>query len=167
MKRTILLICGKAGAGKNTVADIINEYISCESFAFATKVKALAKDMGWNGVKDEQGRKLLQDIGTAGRNYNNNIWANDVIDRIYFSTYSYFVISDWRYRNEYEVLNKEFKNVITIRVTGRLDDLGTNSNHESEHGLDNFNTKYTIINDGSMNKLKQRVKDILQMEGLL
>ena len=52
-------------------------------FAFADDVKRIAYNYyDWDGKKNELGRKLLQDIGTTGRNYNRDIWANKVIDRI-------------------------------------------------------------------------------------
>lgn len=81
--RVILIgLCGRAGAGKNAVADGIQKFYGDSlvvQLAFADAVKEIARSFGWNGKKDERGRRLLQVVGTeAGREYDPNIWINKV-----------------------------------------------------------------------------------------
>lgn len=61
-------ITGKMNAGKTTVAGIIKEHLRDKVptciIPFAAPIKRLALDMGWNGEKDDKGRRLLQLLGT-------------------------------------------------------------------------------------------------------
>jgi len=72
-KMKIIGITGKAGSGKSTVAaclmaELRNRFYPARRLAFADPLKSICRQMGWNGVKDKRGRRLLQIIGTeAGR----------------------------------------------------------------------------------------------------
>ena len=169
----ILLIGGKAGAGKNTVADIIKEnFPKVRLLAFATRVKDIAYAIGWNGEKDEKGRRLLQHIGAVGREYNKNTWVNDVVYKLKSpmlnTITNIFVITDFRFPNEYYLLKKKFPNsVYTICVTGRQANLGDeNSRDISENSLNNFAFDFVIDNSGSKEDLEANVIKLLEDEPL-
>ena len=58
------MICSPtAEVGKDLATKFFEENYSGIRIAFADKVKEIAKLMGWNGEKDEKGRKLLTNIG--------------------------------------------------------------------------------------------------------
>jgi len=121
-------------------------------------------------------RLLLQLLGTdCCRNIiNENIWVNalmvdyvgeyDLIsDR---TTYPNWIITDMRFPNEMEAV-KERKG-ITIRVsrtgihTPKLEDL-----HPSETALDDAEFDYVIINNGTIEDLIEKVREILINEKIL
>ena len=167
----ILLIGGKAGAGKNTVADIIKEnFDNVNLLAFATRVKDIAYSIGWDGEKDEKGRRLLQHIGAVGREYNKNTWVNDVAYKLKSPMLNkitnIFVITDFRFPNEYQVLKENFPNsVYTICVTGRQANLGDeNSKDISENSLNDFVFDFVIDNSGSKEDLEANVIKLLEEE---
>lgn len=70
MSLVVIGITGRMHVGKSTLADAV--CVACSPAlrqepcvrAFADKVKEIARAMGWNGVKDDKGRRLLQLIGT-------------------------------------------------------------------------------------------------------
>jgi len=107
-------------------------------------------------------RKLLQLLGTeAGRNIiHPNIWVNAL-----FASYlkdSNWVVTDVRFPNEAQAIKD--RGGITIRVTRPGTATG---NHPSEIALDDAKFKYEIINDGSMEELVKKVKEILIKEKLI
>lgn len=62
-------ICGQAFAGKSTVgarlsAHLLQSGVRAYTLPFAQPLKEVARSMGWNGKKDEKGRRLLQLLGT-------------------------------------------------------------------------------------------------------
>lgn len=61
-------ISGLAGVGKSTVARMIlkelGDRVPACILPISFKIKQIAKDMGWDGKKDEKGRRLLQLLGT-------------------------------------------------------------------------------------------------------
>ena len=68
----IVLFSGKAGTGKTTASNYLLYLAEKNGYLlhFATMVKDIAKRyFWWDGVKDEKGRRLLQEIGRTGRNY--------------------------------------------------------------------------------------------------
>ena len=123
----IILISGRAGEGKSTFAEICvtklhKEKMSAKIFPFAKGVKDTASFMGWNGKKDRKGRRLLQQIGGVGREYNENIWADRVIDKIEdwlpdVADDEWFAfIDDWRFENEGDVVLDAFFPVLKVRM---------------------------------------------------
>jgi hypothetical protein len=111
-KTLLILLSGKAGAGKTYSAKILNDYFKSKELnvitaSFALGIKKLAKDfIGWDGKKDERGRKLLQTLGTeVGRAYNPNCWIEYLFGYLENSSnfpYDVIIIDDWRFPNEYE-----------------------------------------------------------------
>jgi hypothetical protein len=112
------------GSGKTTLADILmctaikDDGISATKASFATRLKSIARYMGWNGEKDEKGRKLLQGLGNIGREYCEDVWVGITAAYIEDQEAELAVIDDWRFRNEYDYLarNKYFL-PIKVRIT--------------------------------------------------
>lgn len=159
----VLAIMGKAGSGKDTTAHYLSKLLpnKVQRYAFADKLKQIARNMGWDGKKDTKGRKLLQDLGTIGREYAEDIWVDYVIEQILLDPPKIAVITDVRYPNEVYRLEKFFDKVYTIRVIGRQYDLGVNGQHSSENALDDFLEDITIDNSGTKEELQQQVKSLI------
>ena len=119
----VILVSGRAGEGKTTftrlcVRILAEHGIMAEIVPFAQGVKEVASEMGWDGKKDSRGRKLLQDVGRIGREYNENLWAEQAVERINLDSLNSYVIDfidDWRFSNEGYVVDKVF-DVTKIRI---------------------------------------------------
>ena len=108
-------------------------------------------------------RLLLQLLGTeCGRDIiHPNIWVNATMAD--YTEHSNWIISDVRFPNEAKVIKD--KGGILIRINRNI---GLEFMHESETALDNYNDwDYTIDNDGTIENLIEKVKQILITEGLL
>ena len=160
---------GKARSGKGTAAEVILKKYTGATFAFADDIKMIAYVyFGWHGGKDKLGRKLLQDIGTAGTNYNRDIWADKVVDRIQewslqSSDNQLAVVTDTRYPNEIQRIKHEFSDVVTIRITR---DSVEKLKHPSETALDQWTDwDYLVENNGSLEEFQKKILEI--MEGIV
>lgn len=179
MKKTLcFLISGKAGVGKSYASTILKTYsdfygIKCLEAHFASEVKHTAYIVGWDGVKDEKGRKLLQDIGKVGRQYNKDTWAKLTFDSVFdkpLFPYDVVVIDDWRFPNESEYIERTepLYKVVKIHVRSKDREIlkGTAMyNDESETSLDGYSFDYTIDNyilDGE--HIDEELKVILEKE---
>jgi hypothetical protein len=123
----IYLVGGRAGEGKTTFSTMccgLLDDIPNGIYAFAHGVKETARFMGWDGVKDERGRALLQAVGNSGRDYRPNLWVERELKRIWREQSSNlpndcaFFIDDWRFPNEEVVAKQMFgeDKIVTVRV---------------------------------------------------
>lgn len=156
----VILLIGKAGAGKDESYKCIKElYPTAERYAFADRLKIFAYEMGWDGRKDERGRKLLQGIGQTVRAYKEGFWALKVAKAIEHDVPDIAVITDCRFPNEIEIIKDYFRDVTTIRIirdVSEIDDV-------SEYSLDNYEPDFTIDNNGTVLDLQSSLKEVLNV----
>lgn len=174
----IYIICGKARHGKDTVAEMLKEIyeeqqIDILNLQYSSYIKEYAKKISnWDGSEETKPRELLQQLGT-------NI-IRDKIDEAFFvkkivddiKVYSFFfdvlTISDARFKLEVDTPRENFDDVVVIHVVRPNFDNGLTEEqkrHRTEIDLDDYeNYDYTIINDGSMEELKEKVSKIVKKE---
>lgn len=125
-------------------------------------------------------REFLQTLGTEclRDNLSKNIWAaalfadyvetesifrGKVIEK---HTFPNWCITDMRFPNELEAVVE--RKGITIRVTRPVEKSKTTARlHPSETSLDKAKFDYEIINDGSIEDLVEKVREILITEKLI
>ena len=153
----VITISGKAQHGKDTFANMLKEQIeqkgkTAQIVKFADGVKEIAREKGWNGEKDNNGRVLLQFIGTEwGRQQiDKNIWVKKAENK--FQNVDYVLIPDCRFENEANYFADNGYEQVNIRVV-RINYDGSEyqtlnskqQKHPSETGLDNFEFNYVIV----------------------
>lgn len=69
MYKHVVIINGSAGVGKDTFVAICNSFCKVMNYSSIDEIKRLAKLIGWDGNKDEKGRKLLSDLKVAMSDY--------------------------------------------------------------------------------------------------
>lgn len=172
----VIMISGKAGHGKDTIAQLIKEELEKREYRvlvikFGDPVKWFAREYyHWNGEKDFEGRALLQNIGTTiMRSYDKYYWGNIISEFIAANNdFDVALIPDWRFFSEEEAIEKYNKNYFTIRVN-RPNYINPNMskeqlNHVSETELDNAAFNWIIENNGTIENLKESVNYILDNE---
>lgn len=150
-------LIGLAGSGKDTVADMLKD-IGYTKVSFATELKKVCLGLGWNGEKDSSGRKLLQDVGMALRNYDDNTWVNAThkkLEREYAN-----VFSDVRFDNEAKYIKNKLHGIIVRIVRPSLEMTETHL-HISEYGQKEIPVDHTIINDQDLTSLKIQILNIV------
>ena len=183
-KTVVVLVAGKAGSGKSTVSEILDQKLKelgmdNLQYGFADPIKYVAKAFfGWDGQKDEKGRRLLQQIGAVGREYDQNIWVkhflNQLDRRAGMFPKNFALISDWRFPNELAYLQSNpLLDIVTIRVFGRGGLEGETSLDVSENSLPEADTEslqketeqpyydFTIENNVDLEILKAKLDLVL------
>lgn len=146
-------IAGYAGSGKDTAADVLVE-LGWERMAFAGALKDLASRIGWDGRKDDPGRRLLQDLGVGCRDVlGADVWVNALMG----SLPERAVIVDVRFPNEVAAIHDHGGLVVRVVRTG----VAPANGHVSEIALDHLELP-TVVNDGPVNLLHLRLLDLLQ-----
>lgn len=176
MKHTqIFVITGKARSGKDTIAGDIQEYYEkksqkCISLAYATPIKEYAKKIvAWDGKDETKPRDFLQYLGTElirkkiDPDFFTRRMKEDIL--IYSEYYDVIIISDARFIDEIEMIKNNFDKVVIIKVEkpNLISNLTEKQQqHASEISLDHYNKyDYVIINDNTLEELKEKVYNIL------
>jgi hypothetical protein len=118
-------------------------------------------------------RDFLQKLGTDGLrdNLHKNVWVNALMadyEGMYDldtdkTTYPNWVITDTRFPNEAQAIQQANGIIIRVERPG----VKPINNHPSEVSLDDWNFDHTIMNDGSVEDLVKKVKQILQTHKIL
>jgi len=168
----VIMISGKSGHGKDAFSNAFEQYGKEKGnkiivIHFADLVKYYAKQYyNWNGEKDNDGRHLLQYIGTTlMRGYRSKYWAQIVAEFLAAASKDFDIalIPDWRFANEFYTVSEYNPETYTIRVE-RHDEEGNlyknpnmteeQLNHISETELDHFPFDWKVINQDTLELLE-------------
>lgn len=170
----ILAISGKARHGKDTFAEYVKERLEQDGHSvlithYADLLKYICcKFFGWDGKKDDEGRVLLQKIGTdVVRVQKPNFWVNFLIDILdmFPNEWEYVLIPDCRFPNEIIRFVQFGFDITHIRVVrpGFASPLTKEQRmHESETALDKTKPDYAIINDGTLEDLRTKSNEFVE-----
>lgn len=172
----ILIMCGKARAGKDTVAGYIkNEYermgMKVLNIQYSSYIKEYAKKISnWDGSEETKPRELLQQLGTniIRKQIDEYFFVKKIVEDI--KVYSFFfdiiTISDCRFKIEVDTPKDNFNNVFAVHIERPNFDNGLTEEqkkHPSEVDLDDYNKfDYTIINDGTLEDLNDKVIELIK-----
>lgn len=175
----VILISGKAGHGKDTVAKFLKDALEADGKSvlithYGDLVKYICKMFfNWNGEKDEKGRALLQKVGTdIVRTRYPDYWVSFIIDVLSFfpKEWDYVLVPDCRFQNEIGCIRRVGFNTTHLRVVrdGFVSLLTSEQqSHSSETDLDDVQPDYYIINDGSLKDLQNSVIEwLLEVNGM-
>ena len=174
----IYLISGKARNGKTTTANMIKEYYEGkEKKSIVTSIgkyiKMYVKELtDWDGKDETKPRDLLQNLGTGviREKLNRNDFFVKRLDED-FDVYNEYInavmIDDVRLPLEMEYFLERYpERIVTIHIV-RPDFENNLTNiqksHVTEVGLDNYtNYDYTIMNDGTLDELRDKVYELIE-----
>lgn len=170
-------ICGKAGSGKNALADYIestdpDKYV-LDSFASPLKnglcsilglpLKELEEMKDKGEIHPDLGitiRNMLQTLGTEwGRDLiNKDIWNILARERILKHPDKVVIMTDVRFDNEANLIHELGGKLIYVsRPTDECRSVGT---HSSENSLSEYLIDYIIDNSGSIGELYKKWEEL-------
>ena len=162
-------ITGKAGSGKDTVADYLVTEHGYTKISFAAILKNMLRVAGLPEPANRDDKEKIVDgfefswrdaaqkLGTEwGRSLDTNIWVKLTMQSL--DPFKKYVISDVRFDNEAEAVRKSG---CLIHLTGREIDMGALSNHPSEAGVEWHPGDHVTSNSNSKVALYAKVESIL------
>lgn len=156
-KPKVIVINGMGGVGKSTFISLCHE-INPQVIETSTVdfVKEIALQAGWDGEKDEDGRRFLSDLKDAMERYHDI--PNKKVDEFIESHPDNIIFVNARephnityYQEKYGAISVLVKNPSVPQVQG---------NHVDEN-VDNYNYNIFINNSGSLEDLKEKAKWLL------
>ncbi len=171
----IILIAGKALSGKTELGGYLKELLSLKGLKvmqteYSKYLKMYATEiLLYDGDRKNKPRKFLQDTGSYIRE---NLKDEDFFVRrfkedlrIYENYFDVIIISDVRLIHEIEEIKKSKYEIISIKIinrTGKYDLDKEEAEHITEHELDSYVKFNYIIENESLNILKEHTKNIVQ-----
>ena len=176
-KTLTILLSGRAGVGKTLASQLLVEYLTGRYekvkvgvFPFAMKLKSTARACGWDGEKDEKGRRLLQRLGQVLREYDKDTWVRATFDGAIENNLKYpldvVIIDDWRFPNEYDfILTRPLYQPIKVKILSPDREIlkGTPAySEESETSLPILSDyyDYVINNVWDLNVYKSQIENL-------
>ncbi|MFT8313280.1 MAG: hypothetical protein ABF633_03380 [Clostridium sp.] len=172
-----IAIVGKMRSGKDTVGSMIENYGDFHKMALADGITGIIKDYFPEALLEGKPRKHYQQIGSAMRELDKDVWVNYLDRRIkdIEALYRYeadFLVTDCRFVNEADYLRKNgfliIKVVATdeIRVQRLMQSAETTTleqmNHKTEAQIDLITPDYYIYNNGTLEELEKKVDEAMQ-----
>jgi hypothetical protein len=171
---------GFPGAGKDAVAKILADYgytrvafadklrealyvlnpvIVFDEYGYELRVQDLVDNLGWDDAKRqyEEIRRMLQVIGTeVGREMiDQNVWVDAAFKGL--DKDKKYVFTDLRFENEHHAIDSRLGMLVKIERPG----VGAVNDHKSEKPLPDKWFDVRLVNDGTLEDLHTKVRDIL------
>ena len=178
-KPLVIMLSGWSGSGKDAAALLLVEEMRFVRLAFADMLKRavsqesdvplyyfhdqLLKDTPLPGT-NQTPRDLLLAHAIKARATDPDIYSRILVTNIYSpnARSDRFVISDWRYKREYEFIERELRNVATLlRVRIQRPGVVPSDDH-TEHDLDNDTFDIVINNNDSISHLRDLLRSFIQ-----
>jgi len=162
-------LVGKAGTGKDTVADYLMAVYGFKKFAFAYRLKEI--DYELFGPTEGKDRKRLQEFGQFCRTIDPDTWVRQLHKQIK-DYHGNIVVTDIRQPNEYQYCIDNGFIIVKIVCddeirTQRMIDRGDifkpeDLQHETERFIDQFDFDYRVDNNGTFSDLANQTDYIIR-----
>ena len=161
--KMIFIVNGKPRAGKDTFAQILNEYMDVYKYSSVTKVKEIAKQCGWTGAKEEKDRKFLHELKMLTSAYSDMSY-NDVLEEIdKFKKgeldADIFVV-DVREPEEIDRLVKATKAFTIFIENNRVPSITSNA---ADANVENYKYDFVIQNNGTLSDFEDNIKLFIEV----
>jgi len=166
----VYLIAGKAGSGKNYIANLLRERLDNSVVTGLAKyIKLFALELtDWDGKDDDKPREFLQTMGDMMRAEREDFLTSRMLDDI--KLYAKFgienvIISDVRLKNEIENMKKSKYNIITIKVDSNYSRrvlTPSEKEHHTEKDFENYNEFDYVISNPFDGDLEEQIEEIVR-----
>ena len=169
MNNTVILLCGHAGAGKSTFANVLasiarDNLVPAGVHSTGDPVKEIAEAIGLQGTKHEL-RRVYQIGAQYVRHVDPAYWARHLSQRLrdaHAGGEVLSIVDDFRFPNEYAYLTDPMipthwrRRVIVGRILGRKYDLPHEEAEDvSEHAWREVRPNFIVHNDWTLTALER------------
>ena len=179
----LLGLCGYAGCGKDTAAQVLLEEWNFQRVAFADPIKKallaldplvpaesgegtvrlseFATGRSWSEVNEfPEVRRLMQVLGTeVGRNlFDPDLWVRLAADKLAGTqSVGSTVVTDVRFPNEARLIKSHGGHL--VRIT--RPEFGPVNEHVSDRASENWTYDFHLVNDADIPALHQKMRDLV------
>ena len=173
--KQIFIINGSGGVGKDAFINAVHDqsfepskniYINMANYSSVSKVKEIAKLIGWNGSKTEKDRKFLSDLKLLTTEFNNmslndmKKYANDFMN---YNSRNEEKILFLHIREPEEIAKavEEFKEYNAKTILVKRDSVKHITSNMADENVYNYDYDIVINNNGNIEDLKEKADTFL------
>jgi hypothetical protein len=161
--KIVIVINGKAETGKDTLCDfVINKY-HAEKRSSITPILKIARENGWDGIKDNKSRKFLSDLKRTFIDFNNlpNKYLTEECDNFLKSNNDilFVHIRESDQIKDFLANVKDSCQCCTLLISNTMDDKPVLWGNDSDDNADNYPYDYIYYN---IKPLEEAEKDFLE-----
>lgn len=161
MNKQIFILNGTAGAGKDTFAELLNQYIPSKHISSITPIKQASEILGWNGEKTPEYRNFLCEFKKFLNSQGDFIWnyLDKQVEEFMADNKNRILLIDIREPEEIEKAVKRY-NAKTIFISNfrAQNDAAHTGLNESDLNVQHYRYDYTIKNDSGIHDFRTNVK---------
>lgn len=161
MKKSIYIINGTGGAGKDTVCEMAGTLCRTRNVSSITPIVEIARFAGWDGVKTNEARRLLSRLKDAFTEY------SDLSYRYCLRQAEEFLAGPERLMflhvrepEEIDRLKQALGPVCRTLLVRRNGVSGQPLGNRSDDGVEDYHYDIILENDSDLESLKQKVEKI-------
>lgn len=160
MNKQIFILNGTAGAGKDTFANLLNEYYPTKHISSITPIKNAAETLGWSGEKTPEYREFLCEMKKFVNSKGEFIWnyLDKEVEDFRRDNKTQILLIDIREPDEIKKAVKRYS-AKTILITGHERDIKMVLSNSADREVSRYdNYDYKIYNDSSLDLLKLKTE---------
>ena len=164
MKKTVIVINGAGGVGKDTLCEFAQKHFKVLNISSITPIKEIAAMCGWNGEKTDKARKFLSDLKALSIEYNDypTLWATEKYEEFLSSDFEIMFV----HIREAEEISKFVKatggTAKTLLIRGGDRMTKSNYGNASDDGVENYPYDYYFTNDKTLDVAETEFVEFLK-----
>ena len=164
MKKTVFVINGAGGVGKDTLCDLASKHFKVYNVSSIDPIKEIAAMTGWAGEKTDKARKFLSDLKKLTVDYNNypTKWGKARFDKFMRSDNEimFFHIREAEEIRKYVEATDGMAKTLLIRGGGRMNK--AHYGNVSDDEVENYEYDYYFVNDKPLDEAECAFCDFLR-----
>lgn len=163
MEKTVFIINGTGGAGKDTVCEMFATLCPTRSVSSITPIVEIARFAGWDGVKTREARRLLSRLKEAFTEYNDLSFRYCVQQvQTFLESEDQLLFLHVREPEEIERLRKAIGPRCRTLLVRRSGVSGHPLGNRSDDEVEMYHYDAVIENNGTLADLSAKVKKFLR-----
>lgn len=149
MKKTVFVINGAGGVGKDTLCDLAAAHFKVYNVSSIDPIKEIAAMTGWKGEKTDKARRFLSDLKALTVGYNDypTLWGKARFDEFMESDNEimFFHIREAEEIRKYVAATNGMARTLLIRGGDRMNK--AHYGNVSDDEVENYEYDYYFVND--------------------
>ena len=163
MAKTVIIINGPGGVGKDTLCAMAATHFRVENISSITPIKEVASLCGWDGAKDDRSRRFLSELKRLTVEYNDypTLWATEQYRRFLEGDCEILFVHIREPEEIAKLVRATDGAARTLLIRGGDRMKKTSYGNRSDDEVENYDYDYYFNNDKSLDEAERDFVELL------